>query len=417
MRYLYTLLLYLLVPWIVLRLLWRSLREPGYRQYLGERFGTYRKIPGAPLVWVHAVSVGETRAAQPLIESLLRDYPHYFVLLTHMTPTGRDAGRELFGGRVERCYLPYDLPGAVAEFLDHYRPHAGILMETEIWPNLIQASRRRSLPLYLVNARLSARSWAGYRRVAGLTRRSLAGISVIAAQTQEDAERFTRLGAKNVVVTGSVKFDVTPPPAQIELAQTLRRLYGEGRPVLLAASTREGEEEMILDELDNIEVPSVLTVIVPRHPRRFAAVAGLIEQRGIKFQKRSAQEPIAPDTRIVLGDSMGEMFAYYGACDVAFIGGSLRPFGAHNLIEACAMGKPVLIGPSIYNFPEPVRHAVAAGVAIQVRNARALSQEATRLLLDPASAKRMGRDAAALCEAHRGATARIMELIRLVPGR
>jgi 3-deoxy-D-manno-octulosonic-acid transferase len=250
-----------------------------------------------------------------------------------------------------------------------------------------------------------------------LARESLAGISVIAAQTAEHAERFIGLGAKNVVVTGSMKFDVTPPVAQVELAQTLRQLYGEGRPVLLAASTREGEEELILDELDNIEVPSVLTVIVPRHPRRFAAVAGLIEQRGIKLQKRSAQAPIAPDTRVVLGDSMGEMFAYYGACDVAFIGGSLRPFGAHNLIEACAMGKPVLIGPSVYNFPEPVRHAVEAGVAIQVRNERALAKEATRLLLDPATAMRMGRDAAALCEAHRGATARIMELIRLVPNR
>jgi 3-deoxy-D-manno-octulosonic-acid transferase len=415
MRYLYTLLLYLLVPWVLLRLVWRSWREPGYLQNVGERFGHYRKLAGAPLVWVHAVSVGETRAAQPLIEALLRERRNTFLLVTHMTPTGREAGRELYAGRVERCYLPYDLPGAVGRFLDHHRPHAGIIMETEIWPNLIHACRRRSVPLYLVNARLSARSWSGYRRVAGFTRRSLAGITAVAAQTEQDAERFTALGAKNVVVTGSVKFDVTPPAEQVDLAQALRRLYGEGRRVLLAASTREGEEELILDELDNIKVPELLAVIVPRHPRRFDAVAGLIEQRGFRLQRRSAAAPVAPDTRVVLGDTMGEMFAYYGACDVAFIGGSLRPFGGHNLIEACAMGKPVLIGPSVYNFPEPVRWAVQAGVAIKVKNARAFAAEASRLLLDPEGARRMGEAGAAFCATHRGATARIMELIRGQP--
>jgi 3-deoxy-D-manno-octulosonic-acid transferase len=416
MRYFYTLLLYLLVPWVMLRLVWRSWREPGYLQNVGERFGSYRKTAGAPLIWVHAVSVGETRAAQPLVEALLRSYPQYYVLLTHMTPTGRETGRELFGGRVERCYLPYDLPGAVADFLSHYNPYAGILMETEIWPNLIRGCVRRGIPLYLINARLSEKSWAGYRRVAGFTRRSLAGFAGIAAQSAEHAERFTGLGAGNVVVTGSIKFDVTPPPGQLELARALRQLYGEGRPVLLAASTREGEEELILEELGRIEVPSLLTVIVPRHPRRFDSVAGLIEHRGIKLQRRSVGAPIDPDTRVVLGDSMGEMFAYYGACDVAFVGGSLLPFGGHNLIEASAMGKPVLIGPSVYNFPEPVRWAVEAGVAITVRNARALAREATRLLLDPEASRRMGEAAARFCADHRGATARTMALIKLRSG-
>ena len=413
MRLVYTLLLYLLVPWIMLRLVWRSWREAGYLENVGERFGNYRKTAGAPLIWVHAVSVGETRAAQPLIQALFRDYPQYYVLITHMTPTGREAGRELYRGHVERCYLPYDLPGAVADFLDHYNPHAGILMETEIWPNLIHGCSSRGIPLYLVNARLSQKSWAGYRRFAGFTRASLAGLAGIAAQSAEHAERFTSLGARNVVVTGSIKFDVTPPPDQIELARTLRRLYGEGRPVLLAASTREGEEELILDELKHIEVPSLLTVLVPRHPRRFDSVAGLIEQRGIKLQRRTDEAPIDPDTRVVLGNSMGEMFAYYGACDLAFIGGSLLPFGGHNLIEASAMGKPVLIGPSVYNFPEPVRWAVEAGVAIQVRNARALAREATRLLLDPEASRRMGDAAAAFCADHRGATAKIVDLIKL----
>ena len=413
MRYLYTLILYLLLPWILLRLVWRSWREPGYTQYVGERFGSYRKIAGTPLIWVHAVSVGETRAAQPLIQALLRDYPQHYVLITHMTPTGREAGRELFGGRVERCYLPYDLPGAVRDFLDHYNPHAGILMETEIWPNLIHGCSKRGVPLYLVNARLSKKSWAGYRRFAGFTRRALRGLAAIAAQSAEDAERFVSLGARNVVVTGSIKFDVSPPADTPDLARALRSLFGADRPVLLAASTREGEEELILDELERIDVPALLTVIVPRHPRRFDGVAGLIAQRGIKYQRRTDEAPIEPDTRVVLGDSMGEMFAYYGACDVAFIGGSLLPFGGQNLIEACAVGKPVLIGPSVYNFPQPVRWAVEAGVAIKVRNVRALGREAKRLLLDPAAARRMGETAAAFCAEHRGATEKIMEVIKV----
>ena len=413
MRYLYTLLLYLLVPWIFVRLVWRALREPGYLRYVGERFGSYGKTAGTPLIWVHAVSVGETRAAQPLVEALLHAYPHYYVLLTHMTPTGRDAGRAIFGGRVARCYLPYDLPGAVAAFLEHFNPSIGILMETEIWPNLIHACRKRGVPLYLVNARLSRKSWAGYRRLAGFTRTSLEGIAGIAAQSAEDAQRFTGLGAHNVSVTGNLKFDVTPPPAQLELARKWRRLYGAGRPVLLAASTREGEEELLLDELENIDVPTLLTVIVPRHPRRFDSVAALIAQRGIKLQKRSDEEAIDPDTRVVLGNSMGEMIAYYGACDVAFVGGSLRPFGGQNLIEACAVGKPVLIGPSVYNFAEAVRRAVQEGVAIKVRNARALAREATRLLLDRENSQRMGEAARAFCDAHRGATGKVMEMIKL----
>ena len=413
MRYLYTLLLYLLVPWILVRLIWRAWREPGYLRYFGERFGSYRKMAGTPLIWIHAVSVGETRAAQPLVEALLRAYPQHYVLLTHMTPTGRETGKELFGGRVERCYLPYDLPGAVGEFLDHFNPRAGILMETEIWPNLIHACGKRGVPLYLVNARLSRKSWAGYRRLAGFTRRSLAGLAGIAAQSAEDAERFTGLGAHDVSVTGNLKFDVTPPTAQLELAQNWRRLYGAGRPVLLAASTREGEEDLLLDELENIDVPALLTVIVPRHPRRFDAVAALIAQRGVKLQRRTDETPIDPDTRIVLGNSMGEMIAYYGACDVAFVGGSLRPFGGQNLIEACAVGKPVLIGPSVYNFEDAVRQAVQAGVAIKVRNARALAREATRLLLDREASRRMGEAALAFCDAHRGATRKVMEMIKL----
>jgi 3-deoxy-D-manno-octulosonic-acid transferase len=415
-RFIYTLILYALVPWILLRLVWRTVREPGYLDFLGERFGSYRRIASAPLIWVHAVSVGETRAAQPLVEALLQQYPDHYLLITHMTPTGREAGREIYGGSVERCYLPYDLPGAVKEFLDHWSPQLGILMETEIWPNLIHGCNARGIPIYLVNGRMSTKSLAGYRRLSGLTRSSLRGLAAVAAQSAQDAERFIRLGAREVSVTGSLKFDVTVAQDQVELGLRWRRLYGAGRPVLLAASTREDEEELIVDQLKSIAVPDLLTVIVPRHRRRFDSVAALVEGRGFKVQRRSEDAAIAPATQVVIGDSMGEMFAYYAACDVAFIGGSLLPFGAHNLIEACAAGKPVLIGPSVYNFASAVREAEQVGAAIKVRNAKELAREAARLLLDREAAQRMGATGLEFCAGHRGATRKVMELIKLKNG-
>jgi len=411
MRALYTLLLYLASPFLLALFAWRARGQPGGLQHVAERFGRYAAAPRAPLIWLHAVSVGETRAAEPLVRALQARYPQCRILLTHMTPTGREAGETLFGGRVERCYLPFDFPGAVARFLDHFRPRAGIVMETEIWPNLIRASHARSIPLYLVNARLSEKSYAGYRRFAGLVRESLAGFAAVAVQSEDDARRLTALGARNARVTGNLKFEVTLPPDQLELGRLLRRGFGEGRPVLLAASTREGEEAQLLDALEGISAPGLLTVIVPRHPQRFDEVARLLEGRGILYQRRSANAPTAPDTRVVLGDSMGELFAYYAACDVAFIGGSLLPLGGQNLIEACAVGKPVLIGPSTYNFTEAVELAVRAGAAVQVPDVAALAEEAGRLLRDPAAARHMGAAGLAFCAEHRGATARVLELI------
>ena len=412
MRRLYTLVLYLMLPFALLRLLWRARRQPGYVRHVAERLGYYAAAPEAPLIWLHAVSVGETRAAEPLVRALQARHPQCRILLTHMTPTGRETGETLFGGRVERCYLPYDFPGAVARFLDHFRPRAGIMMETEIWPNLIRAGRARSIPLYLVNARLSEKSYAGYRRFAGLTRESLAGFAAVAAQSEDDARRLAALGAGEVRVTGNVKFDVAPPPEQLELGQALRRGMGEARPVLLAASTREGEEALLLDALEGIAAPGLLTVIVPRHPQRFDEVARLLESRGVRYQRRSANAATPPGIRVVLGDSMGEMFAYYAACDVAFIGGSLLPLGGQNLIEACAVGKPVLIGPSTYNFAEAAELAMRAGAVIQVPDPAALAREAGRLLRDPAAAQRMAQAALAFASTHRGATARVIALIR-----
>jgi len=412
MRFAYTLLLYAMLPYVALRLAWRARRQPGYLEHVAERFGCYAQAVKEPLIWVHAVSVGETRAAEPLIRALRGKYPRHRILLTHMTPTGREAGEQIFGEEVIRCYLPYDLPGAVARFLGHFRPRAGIVMETEIWPNLIHACRARGIPLYLVNARLSEKSFARYRRIPRLARESLGALAAIAAQTDEDARRLAALGAQGVRVTGSIKFDITPPAAQLELGRAWRQGFGEARPVLLAASTRDGEEALLLDELPRLAVPGLLTVIVPRHPQRFEEVAQEIRRRGLRLQRRSENAPVAADTGVVLGDSMGEMFAYYAACDVAFVGGSLVPVGGQNLIEACAVGRPVLIGPSTYNFAEAVEGAVTAGAAIQVRDAAALAREAGRLLLDREAARRMAAAALAFCAAHRGATARMLELLK-----
>jgi 3-deoxy-D-manno-octulosonic-acid transferase len=362
---------------------------------------------------VHAVSVGETRATQPIVERLLEGYPDKCVLLTHMTPTGREAGEQLYGERVLRCYLPYDYPGAVARFLDRYRPSLGLLMETEIWFNLIHACNARGIPLHLVNARLSEKSFTRYMRIRRLAGTGLNELASIAAQTSADAQRFEALGARKVQVVGNVKFDISPPPELVALGQSWRATWDVLRPVWLAASTRDGEEALLLDVLGQIHVPGLLTVIVPRHPQRFEEVAELLRQRGIAYSRRSRSERPDASTRVLLGDSMGEMFAYYAACDVAFVGGSLRPFGAHNLLEACAAAKPVVVGPSTYNFQEATELGVAAGGVVQVQDAAALAAEVTALLTDPARRKAMGQAALAFAEAHRGAVDRLFGLLKL----
>jgi 3-deoxy-D-manno-octulosonic-acid transferase len=413
MRLFYTLAVFLLLPVALLYLLLRSRRQPGQFKHLAERFGFYSAGSGSPLIWVHAVSIGETRAAEPLVRGLRARFPRHRILLTHMTSTGRETGEALFGSEVERCYLPLDYPAAVTRFLDHFRPQAGILMETELWPNLIRGVRARSIPLFLVNARLSAKSHAAYRRLRGLTRDSLATFKAVAAQGADDARRLVDLGAGDVRVTGSLKFDIAPPAAQLELGSAFRREVGETRPVLMAGSTREGEEALLLDVLPRIAVPGLLMAIVPRHPQRFDEVARLLEARGIRYQRRSSGKTVSPETQVVLGDSMGEMFAYYAACDIAFVGGSLVPLGGQNLIEACAAGKPVLVGPSNFNFSEATERAVEAGAAIRVADAEGVAREAARLLRDPDELRRMSKAAMMFAEAHRGATARVLELITL----
>lgn len=412
-RLLYTLLWYAATPLLLLRLAWRAGRQPAYLRHVGERFGFYSGPAGAaPLIWVHAVSVGETRAAEPLVRALQARYPRHRILLTHMTPTGRETGSALFGDSVLQCYLPYDQPGAVARFFDHFRPLAGVLMETEIWPNLIRAGASRSVPLYLVNARLSARSLRGYQRSGVLARDALRGLHLVMAQTADDGQRLQTLGAERVVVTGNLKFDLALPQEQLRQGQALRAAMG-ARAVLLAASTREGEEALLLDAVQRCGLGGALLVIVPRHPQRFDEVAALIAARGLSLQRRSAGGPVVAGTAVLLGDSMGEMFMYYAACDVVLMGGSFLSYGAHSLIEPCLLGKPVIIGPSTYNFAEAAAAAVAAGAAIPAADAGSALERALKLLADAAALHGMGEAGRAFTAAHRGATERVLQQLEI----
>jgi 3-deoxy-D-manno-octulosonic-acid transferase len=409
MRRLYTLLWLVLLPLAFVYLAWRAPRQPEYLRHWRERLGgAPRPASPAPTLWIHAVSVGETRACAPLLHALRQRLPGARLLLTHGTPTGRATGRALFGDSVCQAYLPYDLPWLCARFLERQRPVLGIVMETEVWPNMYQACAARGVPLYLANARLSARSAAGYARVPGLTRQAFACLAGILAQTEADAQRFRDLGAARVAVTGNLKFDGAKAGNGNEVADALRRRVG-GRFVWLAASTREGEEAIVLDAWRRLGRDDILLAVVPRHPQRFDEVARLLRAADPALIRRSESKPAAPTTRILLGDSMGEMAAYYDFCDIAFIGGSLVPLGGQNLIEAAAAGKPVLIGPHTFNFEDVARQAVAAGAARRVAHAEELAEAVRRLRDAPEERLRMAQAGIAFARAHRGATARMLD--------
>ena len=422
-RALYTVLGSAALPWLPLRLWWRGRREPGYRLHIGERFGRYApasdRVPARPRFWIHAVSVGETRASAPLVERLRGTYPGAAILMTHMTATGRETGRVLFGDAVEQAWLPYDVPFAVRSFYARFRPLAGFLLETELWPNLVAEARAAGVALYLVNARLSERSARGYARFPAITRPMLGALTGVAAQSEADAARFSALGASAPIVTGNLKFDVSVPAQVRELAAGFRLRFGATRPVWVAASTRDGEEGLILDALARRPLPEdALTVIVPRHPQRFATVAELLRARGIPFARRSDREstPVTADTPVVLGDSMGEMLAYYAAADVAFVGGSLLPLGGQNLIEPLAVGTPVLIGPHTFNFSEASAGAIDAGAALRVNDVDALVESVTALLADGKRRAAMSRAALDFHALHAGAADRLWEwLARQLP--
>lgn len=420
-RNVYTFLLYLLLPFTPLKLLWRAKKQPEYLQHWRERYGFYSLVTSKPIIWLHCVSVGETRAAVPLIKALLQQYPNHQILLTHTTPTGRATSEQLFESqsaesRVQRVYLPYDIPFAVARFLKHFKPVIGVLMETELWFNLIAACKQKNIPLLLVNARLSEKSASGYAKLGRLVGEGMQGLSAIAAQTEQDAMRLQQLGAKNVAVVGNLKFEVMPPDDAFERGQYLRSLLGAQRPVFLAASTREDEEAIILDAVIAAQIPNLLTVIVPRHPQRFNAVETLLQQRHLPYQKRSILNPdlgqtVDMNTRFILGDSMGELFTYYASADFCLVGGSVLPYGGQNLIEAMRMGKPVLIGEHTFNFKEVSELAVAQRAAWRVKGVQEMARAIQTLVENPQKQAEMGAMGLALCEASQGATQKTLAMI------
>jgi 3-deoxy-D-manno-octulosonic-acid transferase len=424
MLFLYTLTLWLLLPFVFVRLGWRARKQPEYLQHIGERFGFYSIHSNKPVIWLHAVSVGETRATHSLVTRLRAHYPDHQILLTHTTPTGRAASEQLYGDSVLRVYLPYDYPFAVRKFLLHFQPQIGILMETEIWFNLIHATHKFHMPLLLLNARMSEKSRQGYARFSRLSQAALGELASIAAQSSDDAARLTNLGAKNVSVMGNLKFDIEPPLSMLNLGREIRVIFGQTRKILVAASTREGEETLLLDALQSTSIRDLLLVIIPRHPQRFTDVAKLLELRSIPFVRRSDLNQIGkpnngdlpcqavpPEVQVVLGDSMGEMFAYYAAADLAFIGGSLLPYGGQNLIEACVVGTPVLVGPHMYNFAEATRWAVSARAAIQVTDVAGLVAESQRLFTNTVALNDMHQQCRKFIDSNRGATEKSLQLV------
>ncbi|MEI7762268.1 MAG: 3-deoxy-D-manno-octulosonic acid transferase [Comamonadaceae bacterium] len=420
-RLLYSFLMWLAQPLLRRKLARRGAQEPGYLQGIAERFGRYDQISRAVdgnTVWLHAVSLGETRAAAQLVASLRARLPGMRLLLTHGTATGRMEGQKLLQAGDLQCWQPWDTSGATVGFIEHFRPRIGILMETEIWPNLAAACAQAGIPLVLVNARLSEKSLRWSRRLAWLARPAYRSLAAVWAQTQDDARRLAAMGAPVQGVLGNLKFDATPDAAQLSLGQSWRAQAG--RPVIMFASSRDREEAALLQTLAAPElaqeVKAVQWLVVPRHPQRFEEVAALMEKRGFAVSRRSqwlgAAPPCALDKPALwLGDSLGEMALYYGLADVALLGGSFEALGGQNLIEAAACACPVVMGPHTFNFAEAAELALAAGAAQRVADlheavvaASALSQDAPALL-----AARQAADAFA--QAHHGASERLATAI------
>jgi 3-deoxy-D-manno-octulosonic-acid transferase len=413
-RVAYSLLLRVLQPAYLLRLWLRGRVEPLYRHALAERFGVYGAAPSAGWVWVHAVSLGETLAAGALIAALRSERPGMRLLLTHGTATGREAGAALLRAADAQVWLPFDTPGATRRFVAQFRPAVGVLMETEVWPNLLRAARLQAVPMVLANARLSRRSFERGRRVAALLRPAARGLALVLAQTDDDARRLVDSGARAVEVCGNLKFDITPEPALLEQGRAWRAALG--RDVLLAASTREGEEALLLAAWAQHD-PALrpLLLIVPRHPQRFDEVAALVRSAGLSLARRSewgGTPPVdAAQVDVWLGDSMREMALYYATAQAALLGGSFAPLGGHNLIEAAACGCPVVMGPHTFNFAEAAERALAAGAALRVSDMAGGVDTALRLLADPPRRAQAAAQATQFAARHQGAARRMAHRI------
>ncbi len=416
-RYLYIVILYLLSPIIVLRLLYRALKAPAYASRWRERFG-FTSVRGAQdIIWLHAVSVGETLAAIPLVKSLQKSHPTHRLLVTCMTPTGSERIITAFGSTVDHSYAPYDMPDAVARFLNRVKPCVLIIMETELWPNTITACAQRNIPVILANARLSEKSARGYGKVSALVRPMLQLMSAVVAQHSDDGTRFTDLGLPPEVLTvsGNIKFDLDLDSSIQLLAKQLSQDWkrDDKRPVLLAASTHRGEDELILQAFAKIKAAlsqAPLLVLVPRHPERFQQVAELCKDAGFLLARRSvADSTIEAD--ILLGDTMGELMAFFGACEIAFVGGSLVPSGGHNMIEPAAWGVPILTGPHLFNFAEASRLLIEGNAMIVCDSPKNLADHCIELFENQQRRSEMGRAAHQIAEANRGALAQLLAVV------
>ena len=414
MYYLYNVLIYIAAPFAVLVQLWRGLRDPTYRGSLRERFGFGPTIPG-PTIWIHAVSVGEVQAAQPLITQLRKRHPGYRILLTTVTPTGAARARLLFGEQALLRYVPFDLPGSVKRFFDRVQPKLAMILETELWPNLYGECGRRGVPLVLASARISPRSVGKYRRLVPLFRKTLSHGILIAAQSESDAERFQSIGATTgrTHITGNIKFDFQPPAGIEAQGKRWRERFAPGRPIWVAGSTHEGEETIVLDAHRRVveKFPNALLVLVPRHPQRFDTVRDLLAKRHERFANRSSGAVIAPATNVLLGDSMGELMTFYAAADVAFVAGSLVPIGGHNLLEPASVDCPVLTGPHNFNGEEIAQLLMDAGAAFVVSESAQLAHAVIGLLEDGNLRQVMGAAGKAVLDANRGALDRLLTLV------
>ena len=415
LRGLYSAALYLLAPITVYHLIWRGFRQPAYFQRWPERYARYRDRPRGRALWLHAVSVGEVNAAVPLVNALRRGRPDLRLLVTTITPTGSERVRALWGDDVDHVYLPYDLPGAVGRFLAHHRPHAALIMETELWPNLLFGCRDNAIPVYIVNARLSERSLRGYRVLAPLVGRALRTVRTVAAQSMADAVRFVRLGAlpEHVIETGNLKFDVSVPDSIEAFASECRSHCGT-RPVWIAASTHVDEEAAIIGIHRRLREahPDLLLLWAPRHPERFRVVAEHGRAAGWRVSTRSrARWPKADDAVFVI-DTLGELLSFYACADVAFVGGSLQAIGGHNLLEPAAAGTPIFTGPHLHNFVEIAQRLDAVGAVRIGADAAAVTAELAALLSDADARARMAQAGYELVESGRGALAQTLGLLQ-----
>ncbi|MFJ2287555.1 lipid IV(A) 3-deoxy-D-manno-octulosonic acid transferase [Pseudomonas iridis] len=415
-RTFYTALFYLGLPLVAIRLWLRARKAPAYAKRIGERFSYAMPALQPGGIWVHAVSVGESIAAAPMIRALLQRYPQLPITVTCMTPTGSERIQALFASepRIQHCYLPYDLPCAAARFLDRAQPKLAVIMETELWPNHIHQCAKRGIPVALANGRLSERSAKGYGRFSKLTAPMLAEMSFFAVQTEAEAQRFRDLGARpeTVEVTGSIKFDLTIDPQLLQRAAQLRGQWQAlERPVWIAASTHEGEDEVVLNAHRRLLAnhPDALLILVPRHPERFNSVFELCQREGFATLRRSTAANVDAQTSVLLGDTMGELLFLYALADSAFVGGSLVPNGGHNLLEPAALAKPVISGPHLFNFLDIAAQLREAGALVEVDDAEGLAVEVQRLFELPRDAQRMADAGLAVMRRNQGALQRLLD--------